>query len=157
MLRELVSRFSVTWIERRASARKKYQVPVKVCFAPEKNPNNLTRACEEAFLSGETVDLSETGIAFVVSSIRIKEKYLVGQERLLNVELDLAGKKVKLQMLGKRYERVGIHASTERYLVGAAITDMTPEDRQKYEYFIKNGKKLIKTAGVPAFEMGVID
>lgn len=157
MLRELVSRFSVTWVERRASLRKKFQVPVKVCFAPEKNPNNVTRTCEDLFLAGETVDLSDTGIGFLVASIRIKEKYLVGQERLLNVELELAGKKVRMQVLGKRYEPVGIHDSTERYLVGAAITDMSPEDRQKYEYFLANGKKLLKTSGVPAFEMGVID
>lgn len=157
MLRELVSRFSVTWIERRASIRKRYQLPVKVCFAPEHNPNNITKTCEDLFLSGETVDVSETGIAFIVSSIRIKEKYLVGQERLLNVELELAGKRIKMQVLGKRYERVGIHASTERYLVGAAITDMSPDDRQKYDYFLKNGKKLMKSTGVPTFEMGVID
>jgi len=157
MLRELVSRFSVSLIERRASIRKKYQVPVKVYFAPEKNPLNLTVSNADLFLSGETVDLSETGIGFEVSTIRIKEKYLVGQERLLNVELDLAGKKVRMQMVGKRYERVGIHASTERYLIGAVITDMSPDDRVKYEYFLKNGKKLIKTSGVPAFEMGVID
>ena len=114
-------------------------------------------SCEEMFLSGETVDLSESGIAFVVSSIRIKEKYLVGQERSLNVEIDLAGKKIQMRVLGKRYERVGIHDSTEQYLVGAAITEMSPDDRQKYEYFLRNGTKLLKTAGVPAFEIGVID
>ena len=157
MLRELVSRFSVSLLERRASVRKKYELPVKVCFAPEINPNNITRSCDDLFLSGETVDLSETGIGFVVASIRIKEKYLVGQERILNVELDLAGKKVQMRVLGKRYERVGIHASTERYLVGAEITDMSPDDRQKYEYFLKNGKKLVKPSAVPAFQMGVID
>ena len=157
MLRELVSRFSVSWIERRASVRKTFQVPVKVCFAPEQNPHNLTASCEELFLSGETVDISESGIAFVVSSIRIKEKYLVGQERVLNVELDLAGKKIRMQVLGKRYERVGIHASTERYLVGAAISSMSDDDRQRYEYFLRNGKKLMKATTVPAFQMGVID
>ena len=157
MLRELASRFSVTWIERRASLRKKYSVPVKVCFAPEKNPHNITRPCDDSFLAGETVDISETGIGFIVSSIRIREKYLVGQERLLNVELELAGKKIKMQVLGKRYERVGIHSSTERYLVGALITEMSPDDRHKYEHFLKNGKKLLKTAGMPALEMGVID
>jgi hypothetical protein len=156
MLRELASKFSVSWIERRASVRKKFEVPVKVCFAPEKNVHNLT-SCEDSFLSGETVDLSESGIAFVVSSIRIKEKYLVGQDRVLHVEMDLAGKKIQMRVLGKRYERVGIHASTEKYLVGAAITEMSADDRTKYEYFLRNGKKLLKTAGVPAFEMGVID
>ncbi len=157
MLRELVSRFSVSWIERRASVRKKFELPVKVCFAPEKNPLNVTASCEDLFLSGETVDLSESGIAFVVSSIRIKEKYLVGQERVLHVEMDLAGKKIEMRVLGKRYERVGIHASTERYLVGAAITEMSPDDQEKYEHFLRNGKKLLKTAGVPALQMGVID
>ncbi len=157
MLRELVSRFSVTWVERRASVRKKFEVPVKVYFAPEKNPLNLTASCQELFLAGETVDLSETGVGFVVSTIRIKEKYLVGQDRILTVELDLAGKKVRMQMLGKRYERVGIHASTERYLVGAEITEMSADDRVKYEYFMKNGKKLLRTTGVPAFGLGMVD
>ncbi len=157
MLRELVSRFSVSWIERRASVRKKFELPVKVCFAPEKNPLNVTASCEDLFLSGETVDLSESGIAFVVSSIRIKEKYLVGQDRVLHVEMELAGKKIEMRVLGKRYERVGIHASTEQYLVGAAITEMSPADQEKYEYFLRNGKKLLKTAGVPALQMGVID
>lgn len=114
-------------------------------------------SCEELFISGETVDISETGIGFVVASIRIKEKYLVGQERILNVELDLAGKRIQMRVLGKRYERVGIHASTERYLVGAEITEMSAEDRQKYDYFLRNGNKLLKTTGVPAFEMGVVD
>ena len=56
-----------------------------------------------------------------------------------------------------RYERVGIHSSTERYLVGATITEMSPDDRQKYEFFLKNGKKLLKASGVPAFGMGAID
>jgi hypothetical protein len=158
MLRELASKFSITWTERRTSKRKEFQVPVKVSFAPpEKNPLNLTAPHDESFLSGETVDLSETGIAFAVSSIRIKEKYLVGQQRVLKVELELAGKKVHMRMMGMRYERVGIHSSTERYLVGATITEMSDDDRQKYDFFLKNGKKLLKTSGVPAFGMGAID
>lgn len=114
-------------------------------------------SCEELFLSGETVDISETGIGFVVASIRIKEKYLVGQDRVLNVELELAGKRIQMRVIGRRYERVGIHASTERYLVGAEITEMSPEDRQKYDYFLRNGQKLMKTTGIPAFEMGMLD
>lgn len=157
MLRELASRFSITWVERRTSARKKFQVPVKVSFAPEKNPHNVTVRNDDSFLSGETIDLSETGIGFIVSAIRIKEKYLVGQDRSLKVELDLAGKKVHMHVMGRRYERVGIHSSTERYLVGAEITEISADDRQKYEFFLKNGKKLLKTSGVPAFGMGAID
>ena len=157
MLRELASRFRVSWIERRASVREQYQVPLKVCFAPEKNPLNIKSPCDDSFLSGESVDLSSTGIAFVVAAIRIKEKYLVGQDRVLKVELELAGKKVHMRVLGKRYELVGIHASAERYLVGAEIVEMDDDDREKYEYFLKNGKNLLKTAPISTLEMGVLD
>jgi hypothetical protein len=144
MLREIVSRFNRTLVERRASVRRRFEVPVKVCFAPMADGVNRPNSCDEAFLSGETVDMSETGIGFLVSSIRIKERYLVGQERALNVELDLAGKRVRMRVLGVRYERVGIHVSVEKYLVGAAIIEMDEADRAAYERFLDNGKKLLQ-------------
>lgn len=155
MLRELVSRFSSTITERRASPRRKLNVPVKVCFAPQDNPlRSGGSPCTEAFLSGETIDLSDTGIGFVVSSIRIKERYLVGQDRTLNIELDLAGKKVRMSVLGKRYERVGIHLSAEKYLIGAVITEISDHDRQMYTHFLNHGKKLMQNYR-PALEFEV--
>lgn len=154
MIRELASRFTVALTERRASVRRKFSVPVKVSFAPENNKANLTGPCDETFLAGETLDLSATGIGFIVSAIRLKEKYLVGQERVLNIELNLAGKKVGMQMMGRRYEMVGLHTSTERYLVGAEIISMSENDRRSYDHFLENGKKLLKNYS-PAFEMGI--
>ncbi|MCA1588884.1 MAG: PilZ domain-containing protein [Acidobacteria bacterium] len=151
MIRELVSRFNRTWTERRASVRRKFQVPVKVCFAPVSDPMLKNVRCDDSFLSGETIDLSDTGIGFIVSSIRIKEKYLVGQQRPLNVELDLAGKRVKMRVLGVRYERVGIHVSTEQYLIGAVITEISDDDRAAYEHFMNNGKSLLQSYA-PEFE-----
>lgn len=155
MIREIASLFSRTLIERRASVRRKYQIPVRVCFAPEKkNTVNLTTSCDEQFLSGETIDVSETGIGFVVSTIRIKEKYLVGQDRELNVELDLSGRKVMMRVIGRRYEKVGIHVSTEKYLIGAEITEMRSDDRLAYEVFLKGGKESLKSAA-PAFGLSI--
>ncbi|MEO8648956.1 MAG: PilZ domain-containing protein [Acidobacteriota bacterium] len=145
MIRELVTRFNRTITERRASVRRKFNVPLKVCFAPADNPMKIKAPCDDSFLSGETIDMSETGIGFMVSSIRIKEKYLVGQERILNIELDLAGKRVIMRVLGKRYERVGIHLSAEKYLIGALITEMSDDDRAAYEHFLNNGKKLMQS------------
>ena len=97
--------------------------------------------CDEAFLSGETTDISETGIGFVVAAIRIKENYLVGQERKLNVELDLSGQKIRMQVQGVRYERVGIHLSTERYLIGAQIVAINEEDKEAYDHLLRHGPK----------------
>ena len=155
MIRDLVSRFSRTITERRASPRRKHHVPIKVCFAPEKNTANLTQPCEDAFLSGETTDVSDTGIGIIVSSIRIKEKYLVGQDRTLKVELDLGGRKIRMEVMGVRYEKVGIHLSAEKYIVGARIVWMSEEDRRSYEYLLQHGKKLQAAAPAPALGLGI--
>jgi hypothetical protein len=152
MIRELVERFNKTITERRASVRRKFQVPVKVCFAAVSDPMKLNGPCDDSFITGETVDMSDSGIGFLVSSIRINEKYLVGQNRPLNVELILAGKKVRMRVMGVRYERVGVHLSTEHYLIGAAIEEMSQKDRAAYEHFLNNGKKLLQSYK-PALEL----
>jgi hypothetical protein len=105
-------------------------------------------------ICGEAADVSKTGIAFIVPSIRVKEFYLVGQERLLNVELDLPEGKVKMKVLGKRYIKVGQHLSDERFFVGAEIIEMRREDRQIYDEFLRFALKRAKTAE-PSLEMGI--
>ena len=153
MIRELVSKLTNVITERRASVRRKFNVPVKVWIKPEAN-SLFKSPYRELYLSGETYDLSQTGLAFLVSSIRIKEDYLVAPDRVLNVELDLSGKKLRMEIVGRRYERVGIHLSTERYLIGAEIVHMEEEDRRSYEYFLRHGNKLVKTLA-PAAEVKV--
>ncbi|HMQ05417.1 MAG TPA: PilZ domain-containing protein [Pyrinomonadaceae bacterium] len=154
MLRELVARFSSTIAERRASVRKRFNIPVRVSFTPEKTPVRSNGHDEDAFLSGETTDLSETGIGFLVSSIRIKEKYLVGQDRDLNLDLDIIGRKVRLVVRGVRYERIGIHQSTEKYLVGAQIVSVNEQDLPAYQHFLRSGSKA-KANLSSAFESGL--
>jgi len=83
--------------------------------------------------------LSNSGVAFIVSSIRIKENYLVGEGRVLNAELDLPSGKVSMKIVGQRYEQVGEHISTARYLVGASIREMTDENREAYDAFLRYG------------------
>jgi hypothetical protein len=154
MLRELASFFSSTIAERRASSRKKHSVPIKVCFAPEFSTVKMHGRCDDSFMSGETTDVSATGIGFIVPAIRIKEKYLVGQERILNVELDLSGRKVRMQVRGVRYERIGIHLSAERFVVGAEIVNVNEEDQAAYDYLLRYGKKAGK-ATQSVIEIGV--
>jgi hypothetical protein len=105
-------------------------------------------------MCGQTVDISATGVGFLVPSIRIKESYLMAEERVLNAEIDLRGRKVRMRIVGRRYEKVGIHVSTERYLVGAQIVEMSDDDRRTYEYFLKNGHK-VKALVEPSLEMGL--
>jgi hypothetical protein len=141
MIRKLVSKFSKSITERVVSPRKKYEVPIKIWFEPDKNTSRLKLPVANLVITGETKDMSRSGIGFIVSAIRIHENYLVGGGRTLNAELDLPSGKIQMQIVGMRYEEVGQHISTARFLVGAKITQMSDENREDYEYFLRHGNK----------------
>jgi hypothetical protein len=148
MLRELINKFNSSLSERMVAPRRRHTAPIRVWFDPESNTERSLEQARAACIFGETVDISRTGIGFLAPSIRVKEKYLVGHDRPLNVEIDLPTGKVCLRAIGKRYEKVGIHISTERFLIGAHILSLTGQDRENYEAFLVNGNRRAK--GSPA-------
>ncbi len=154
MIRELITKFNRSLSERMVSSRRHYKAPVKVWFDPEMNTDLSRERAIAACILGETVDISRTGIGFLVPSIRVKEKYLVGHERPLNIEIDLPTGKVYLRVMGRRYEKVGMHLSTERFLVGAHILRLEGTDKEIYETFLRNGNRSAK-GRTASFELGV--
>lgn len=144
MLRELINKFNSSLSERMVAQRRSHKAPIKIWFDAEINTERSREQARAACIFGETVDISRTGIAFLVPSIRVKEKYLVGHERDLNIEIDLPTGKVFMRAIGKRYEKVGIHISTERFLVGAHILSLSGQDRENYETFLRNGTRRAK-------------
>ena len=141
MIRKLLAQFNKSISKRVVASRHKYEVPIRLSFETDRNTGRLQSPRESFFITGETKDLSNTGIAFVVSSIRLKENYLVGEGRTLNAELDLPGGKIQMQIVGQRYEQVGKHISTANFLVGAKILRMTAENRELYQEFLRRGRK----------------
>ncbi len=146
MIRELISRFSKALFERTTPARRSYKAPIKVWFEPDGNSDPSMGSSGQNFILGETVDISRTGLGFVSATIRLKEKYLVGQDRLLNVEIDLPNGTVFLRAIGRRYEKVGANISVEKFLVGATISSLTGTDKEIYEAFLRNGTRASKVA-----------
>jgi hypothetical protein len=134
------------------SSRRQHRAPIKIWFEPDTKSDRALNESLSACIYGETCDLSRTGIGFIVPAIRLKEKYLVGQQRDLNVEIDLPTGKVFMRALGCRYEKVGIHISAERFLVGAQIVSLTGVDRENFESFLQNGNR--PPTGRPAIELG---
>jgi len=112
----------------------------------------LDAAAMNFYIMGETADLSSSGISFIVSSIRVKEIYLVGEGRLLNAELDLPSGKVSMKIVGERYEQVGEHISTARYMIGASIKEMTRDNREAYADFLQTG---VKNRNTGSLKLGV--
>jgi PilZ domain-containing protein len=154
MIRDAVLKVTRTIAEMRSSARKKYRLPMKVWFEPEVNTVNFVSPNLGIFLLGRTRDLSTTGISFFVPAIRIKEDYLVGQERVLNVEIDLAGRKVRMKVLGRRYEPTESQITEDKFVVGAQIIEMCNEDRRTYEHFMAHGNKIMKSVAA-SMEFGL--
>lgn len=144
MIRKLISRFNRSVSERLVSSRRRYAAPLRVWFEPEINSPHHQEIAKNAAIHGETVDLSRTGVAFLVSSIRVNEKYLVGQDRKLNIEIDLPSGKVNMQLFGRRYEKVGLHVSMEKFLVGAHIVRIDSESNAVYDHFLRNGTRGFK-------------
>ena len=153
MLRDWISKFNKSLTKSVVSFRKSYNAPIKIWFEPDRATGRLNESVENIFATGETSDLSKTGVAFLMNSIRIKEKYLVGQDRVLNAEVDLPSGKIRMQLIGKRYERVGQHISVEKFLIGAEIVKMTDDNREAYEQFLKYGGRRKKGQGSLGLEI----
>lgn len=142
MIRKLIGNFRKSISERAAPRRHDYQMPISISFEPGKNLKKTSNTAGNFSVRGDTNDLSSGGIAFVVPSIRLREYYLVGENRVLSVELNLPDGKVKMQIVGQRYEQIGDeHSSTTSYLIGAKIIEMTNGDRVIYEDFLSVGNK----------------
>lgn len=150
----MITRFNRSLSERMVSSRRRHTAPIKIWFDPEVNNELAREKARGCCILGETVDISRTGIAFLVPSIRLKEKYLVGQDRNLNVEIDLPGGKIFMRVIGRRYEKVGVHISTERFLVGAHILKLAGTDKDNYDLFLKTGSRGLKRAGA-SLELGI--
>lgn len=129
------------------SIRYKREVPVKLSFEPTGATGRL-EAARNLYITGETCDLSSSGISFIVASIRVKENYLVGEGRVLNAELDLPNGKISMKIVGRRYEQVGEHISVARYLIGASIQEMTAESREAYNDFLRFSSKKNNTGSL---------
>src|SRR5688572_2639321 len=99
MIRNLINRFNISLSERMVAPRRRHIAPIKVWFEPDGTSERDHELARAVFVAGETVDISRSGIGFLAPSIRMKEKYLVGQERTINVELDLPTGRVKMQVV----------------------------------------------------------
>jgi hypothetical protein len=141
MIRELITKLNRSLSERMVSLRRKHKAPLKVWFDPDVNTERERERARSAAIFGETADISRTGIGFLVPSIRVKEKYLVGHDRVLNIEIDLPTGKVNMRAIGRRYEKVGMHVSVERFLVGAHILSIDEQDKENYETFLRLGSR----------------
>lgn len=133
--RRIVSRLRRFFGNRRRTKRALVRLTFKLSLADPRTTNNGARRLPS--LSGHTLDLSVTGLAMIVSAIRVGEHYLVGNERRLYVKLELPDGPIELTVVPVRYESLDEDAPETGYVIGARITEISEADRAILDKFVK--------------------
>jgi hypothetical protein len=83
------------------------------------------------------MDLSATGLSFVVPAIRIAEHYLTGEGRKLWLKIALPDRPINMEVRPVRYESLDEEGSEKGYVIGVLIKEMSDEDRVEFERYVK--------------------
>jgi hypothetical protein len=132
--RTVVSRLRRFVGDRRRAKRQRVRLAFSLSIAsPAKSLQGSRRTIT---MDGHTLDLSANGMGLIVPAITLDEHHLVGENRGLNVQLELPPGPVEMQVLPVRYERLEADASETGYLVAVKIVGMSQEDRTRYSEYV---------------------
>lgn len=91
-------------------------------------------------LAGYTRDISASGLALIVPSIRVGGQYVTGENRRLRIVLKLPTGPIEIHATPVRYSPLDEDAVDTGYLVGVQITDMSDEDRARFNAYLEKMK-----------------
>ncbi|MEP6570937.1 MAG: PilZ domain-containing protein [Acidobacteriota bacterium] len=128
--RTIVSRLRQYLGDRRHSNRQRVRLELSLSLASATKGLNGTRRVVS--MDGYTVDMSANGLALIVPQITLGEHHLVGENRSLNVTLQLPDGPVEMQAAPVRYERIEDNESGTGYLIAVKIVGMPEDDRAKF-------------------------
>jgi PilZ domain-containing protein len=132
--RTFVSRLRQFVGDRREVTRHRVRLALSISIAsPAKNVKGSRRTIS---MDGHTSDLSANGMALIVPAITLGEHHLVGENRNLNVQLELSPGPVEMQVVPVRYERLEEHAVETGYLIAVKIIGMSESDRTRYQEYV---------------------
>ncbi|HEV7681254.1 MAG TPA: PilZ domain-containing protein [Pyrinomonadaceae bacterium] len=134
--RTIVSRLRQYVGDRRHSTRQRVRLDLSLSLASAtKSPNGARRINS---LEGYTLDVSENGLALVVPQITLGEHHLVGENRSLNLKLQLPGGPVEIEASPVRYQRLEEDHAETGYLIAVKIIRMPDDDRARFSEFVAN-------------------
>ena len=87
-------------------------------------------------MDGHTLDISASGLALIVPAITLGEHHLVGENRTLNVNLQLPVGPIDLKVIPVRYESLEEHETETGYLIGVKIIESSDGDRGKFAEYV---------------------
>jgi hypothetical protein len=116
--------------------RKVARLPLSVSISDSCISTNARRRM--LTLAGRLENISETGIAMVLPSIRLGDYYLAGADRTLCVALELTTGPLQLNAAPVRYERIEKDdGASVGYLIGAQIKEISENDRKRLNDYLR--------------------
>jgi hypothetical protein len=92
-------------------------------------------------LAGYTRDISASGLALIVPSIRVGGQYVTGEHRRLRIMLKLPTGPIEIHATPVRYSPLDEEDGVDTgYLVGVQIVSMSDEDRARFNAYLEQMK-----------------
>jgi hypothetical protein len=92
-------------------------------------------------LAGYTRDISASGLALIVPSIRVGGQYVTGENRRLRIMLKLPTGLIEIHATPVRYSPLDDEDGVDTgYLVGVQIVSMSDEDRARFTAYLEQMK-----------------
>ena len=128
-----------------ANRRKKRRVMARlpVQFSIVRRPRT-SKVQKSRSISARTSDLSSGGLSIETSIIQIDNFHVslsanMASDQFLEIELALPERGIRFQGIPLHYQRQ--EATKGNYIVGVKITEISDEDREVYERFLKTSEK----------------
>jgi hypothetical protein len=132
--RAIVSRLRQYMGDRRHSPRRIVRLNFRLSLAsPARNLNGTRKVSS---IDGHTMDIGERGLALIVPAITLGEHHLVGENRSLELKLELPAGPIEMQVMPVRYERLDEHKTETGYLIGVKILAMSDEERAAFSDYL---------------------
>ena len=122
--------------ERRATPRRRLSLEFRVLLvATRKGVDG-----EEQMLPliGYTRDISESGIALVVSTKSMSVLHNLGQSYKLQLVLTIPKGGIELEITPARYQHINEGDAGPRFLIGAQITKISDTDRERFIEYLES-------------------
>jgi hypothetical protein len=133
LARNIAIRLRTFLRDRRHAPRCKARLSFSVSVVGQKPASNVTH--RPYAIEGHTLDLSADGLALIVPAIRVGEHYLMGEDRCLEICLELPEGSVVMQVSPVRYESLEDGTETG-YVIGVKVEQMSEQDRAQYLEYI---------------------
>jgi hypothetical protein len=132
--RTIVSRLRQYVGDRRISKRHLAHLDLSLSLAASTKSLNGARRVDT--MAGHTVDLSTNSLALVVPRITLGDHHLVGENRIINLKVELPDGPVEMQTAPVRYERLEEHRVETGYLIAVKIVKMNDADRVRFSEYV---------------------